>query len=149
MERREKVGLIVIFLLGLITIIVSCVRMWLEVQDQYMYPTCKVPRLSVPPSKTNVLSDIIEITEIATQIMMVTLPALRPLLGVIRKKAKSVYIRRRKSYATISMDRSTMSGGRKDLSAASSGDRSASRPLGHQTTITAMNWESIELPEII
>lgn len=87
LQKRERVALTILLMLGIITIVASCFRIAFDTQFEGSLSACKCPKHPIMCSWTYILPDTIENTEITTQILVVTLPALRPLLGAIRQSS--------------------------------------------------------------
>lgn len=81
----------IIFMLGLLTMVISCARIALDVVEVDSYTTCELPSSFKSSAGLTSHLDTVENAEIAIQILVVTLPALRPLFGVIQDTAKLSY----------------------------------------------------------
>jgi hypothetical protein len=90
LSKHEKASLIFIFMLDLATMTISCIRFGLTVQAMLSRTTCKLEvYIYFWIQLNNIVSVAILNVEHATQILVVGLPPLRPLLSVIRSKANS------------------------------------------------------------
>jgi rhodopsin domain-containing protein len=96
LSKRQIVALCVTFGLGTITILVSTLRFSTFIQHAFL-PLCKAACFYYT-SRLLISTDVWSIAEISTGIMVVSLPALRPLLRKAGNAVTSTTVRRHNSW---------------------------------------------------